>query len=124
MTRTRLLLLVAALLALVSSAAIGVPILAGQPYGGGCTAITNVALSTTSETVFAAEGGRKEACITNNDASIAIHVARHATATTADPRVAAGQAYCIGINGGYQYEGVIDAIAASGTPAISGESCK
>lgn len=123
MTRLRFFLL-GSLVAVGLTATAGPSILAAIPYGGGCTAISNVALSTASETVFAADPGRKEACITNNDASIAIYVARHATATSADPRVPPGGSWCIGVNGGYAYEGVVDALAASGTPAISGESCK
>lgn len=123
MTRLKFFLIGAVSIAATGAVA-GPSILAAIPYGGGCTAISNVALSTTSETVFAADPGRKEACITNNDASIAIYVARHATATSADPRVPPGGSWCIDTNGGYAYEGVIDAIAASGTPAISGESCK
>ena len=89
-----------------------------------CAAISNTALSTTHEVVFAANAGRKWACLSNNDASIAIYVAFHTTATSADIRVAAGQTICEDIQGGWVYTGVIDALAASGTPAIGGVECQ
>lgn len=123
MTRLKYFLL-GTLAAIGLSAYAGPSILAAIPYGTGCTATANVALSTTSEVVFAAYPGRKEACITNNDSAIAIHVAKHGTATTADPRVPPGGSWCIDINGGYAYEDTIDAIAVSGTPAISAEQCR
>lgn len=88
-----------------------------------CTALSNTALSTTSEVVFAANTSRKKFCISNNDAAIAIHVRMGATATTSSTRVAAGQVFCEASEGGYVYQGTVDAIAASGTPAISGEEC-
>lgn len=94
-------------------------------YSITCTAISNVALSTSSETVIASDADRKRFCITNNDASIAIYVAFHATATSADPRVPPGGSICEEVSyGGAVYTGVVDAIAASGTPAISGMSCE
>lgn len=88
-----------------------------------CTALSNTALSTTSEVVFAASTTRRKMCISNNDASIAIHVRFGATATTASTRVPAGATICEEPANGYIYQGTIDAIAASGTPAISGEEC-
>ena len=88
-----------------------------------CTALTNTALSTTSEVVFAASTTRQKMCISNNDDAIAIHVRFGATATTASTRVAPGQVICEVPENGYIYRGTIDAIAASGTPAISGEEC-
>ena len=88
-----------------------------------CSPITNVAMSTASETVFAANTARKSATITNNDASIAIHVAMATTATTAWSRVAAGQAWVLEPVEGRIYQGIITVIAASGTPAISGDEC-
>lgn len=89
-----------------------------------CTALSNVALSTSSETLFAAAAARKTFCVVNNDASIAIHVKLGATATTADTKVAAGASMCWEPTSGHVYAGVVDAIAASGTPAVSGFSCE
>lgn len=89
-----------------------------------CTAISNVALSTASETVIAEQTKRKKFCLVNGDASIAIHVAFHATATTADAKVGPGGSICETVEDGYNYTGVVDVIAASGTPAISGWSCQ
>lgn len=125
MIRTRtLLLLFAAIGCLYGGVSVAVPMFAAMPYTSECTAISNVALSTTHEVVFAATPGRKEWCISNNDTSIAIYVAQHTTSTSADVRVGPGQAICGGINGGWIHEGVIDALAASSTPAIGGYQCK
>lgn len=97
---------------------------APKAYPLTCTAITNVALSTSSETVIAASTATKKFCLVNGDASIAIHVAFHATATTADTKLGPGASICEEASGtGHVYQGVVDAIAASGTPAISGWSC-
>lgn len=100
------------------------PIILGAIPLGSCTAISNVALSTTSETVIAASDATKSWCISNNDSSIAIYVAMHATATSADVRVGPGQTICDEINGGYGPTTIVDALAASGTPAIGGFSCR
>lgn len=89
-----------------------------------CTPISNVALSTSSETVLAANANRKKACIVNNDASIAIHVKFGATAANTDTKIGPGLTICEGAESGHMYTGVIDAIAASGTPAISGFECE
>jgi len=124
MTRLRFFLLGALAVTAGSAIAAGPTMFAAQPYNSECTAISNVALSTTHEVVMAATPGRKEWCISNNDTSIAIYVALHTTATSADVRVAGGQTICGEINGGWAYEGVIDALAASGTPAIGGYFCK
>ena len=103
----------------------GPAILGASPvrYSVTCTALTNTALSMTHEVVFALNATRKKACISNDDASIAIYVAFHTTATSADVRVAAGQTICESVEDGYVYTGVIDALAASGTPAIGGWEC-
>lgn len=89
-----------------------------------CTPISNTALSTSSETVLAANANRKKVCIVNNDATIAIYVKFGATAATTDTRIAAGGSICESPESGHVYTGVIDAIAASGTPAISGFECE
>lgn len=89
-----------------------------------CTPITNVALSTSSEEVFAATADRKSAIITNNDASISIYVASAATATSAWERVPPGGSWSIEPKDGRLYLGAITAIAASGTPAIGGSQCQ
>lgn len=89
-----------------------------------CTETANTALSTTSETVFADSSGRRvKWCIVNEDASIAIRVKQGATATATSIRLAAGSTYCDNADGGFVYTGVIDAIAASGTPSISAFQC-
>lgn len=113
-----------ALGALAALLTIGVLAAAPARYSVTCTAISNVALSTASETVFAAAANRKKLCLSNNDSSIAIYVAFHATATSADVRVPAGGSICETVEDGYIYAGVVDALAASGTPAISGWSCE
>lgn len=125
MTRLKYLLIGALAVTATGAIAAGPIILGAQPFPTGCTAITNTALSTTSENVLADTPDRKEWCIANGDDAIAIHVAQHATATTADVRVGPGQTICSESNkGGFAHTGVVDAIAASGTPAISGYSCR
>ena len=90
-----------------------------------CTAISNVALSTTSEEVIASTVLPKKFCISNRDTAIKIYVAFHATATSADVEVGPGQTLCEEASGtGHVYQGVVDALAASGTPAIGGWTCK
>ena len=123
MTRLRFFIL-GAVFAVVGSAfaVAGPPMFLAIPLNS-CTAITNVALSASSETVFAAAPGRKKLCLTNRDASIHVFVAYHATATSADVDLGPGQTLCDDILGGYFYEGVVDALAASGTPAVGGWSC-
>lgn len=116
-------LLLGAVLVAAGGAVAGPSILAAIPMQT-CAATANVALSTTSEVVFAAYPGRKSVCVTNNDSAIAIHIARHGTATSASPRIGPGGSWCDEPSGGYMWEGTIDAIAASGTPAISAEQCR
>ena len=90
-----------------------------------CTAISNVALSTTSEEVIASTVLPKKFCITNRDTAIKIYIAFHATATSADVELGPGQTLCEEASGtGHVYQGVVDALAASGTPAIGGWTCK
>ena len=103
----------------------GPQLLAAPPtrYSVTCTALTNTALSTTSEVVFAAAATRKKMCVSNFDASIAIYIAFHTTATSADVRLAAGQTLCEAVEDGYIYTGVVHGLAASGTPAIGGWDC-
>lgn len=90
-----------------------------------CTTGSNLALSTTSETVFSANTSRKSVIITNNDTSIAIKVCRKTEASTAGcPRVPAGQSWVDEPRDGYLYLGAITAYSESGTPAISTEECQ
>lgn len=114
--------LLGAALASAAGAYAGPSIFAAIPVGT-CVATTNTALSTTSEVVFAANSGRKSVTITNNDPTIAIHVRQGATGTTAYPRVTGGGSWSIDVTGGTIWTGTIDAIAVSGTPAISAEEC-
>lgn len=123
MTKLRFFLL-GALFAVGASAFAARPLIMGALPFQSCTAISNLALSTTSETVLASDTQRKAFCIGNSDASIAIHIAYHTTATTADIRLPPGSTLCENVEQNYIYTGVVDAIAASGTPAISGFSCK
>jgi len=90
-----------------------------------CTDTSNDSVGNSSETVFSANASRKSFCISNNDASVAIHVRLGATATTTNSvRVPAGQSICYDSHDGYMYQGVIDAVAASGTVDISGFECQ
>ena len=90
-----------------------------------CTTGTNVALSTASEEVFAANTSRREVTITNNDASIAIKVCRKtAAADSGCLRVPGGSSWHDQVVEGYINQTSINAIAESGTPAISSESCQ
>lgn len=117
----------AALLGAIGMGAVGVAgyaLAAPVRYSVTCTTLTNTALSTTSETVFAATANRKKLCIVNGDSAIAVHVKFGATATTADAKVSAGGSICETVEDGHVYTGVVDAIAASGTPAISGFQCE
>ena len=121
-------LTIAALAGALTMAAVGVAgvAFAAAPvrYSLTCAAISNVALSTSSETVLAAAAGtRKKFCITNRDTTIHVYVAFHATATSADVDLSPGQTICESVEYGFIYDGVVDALAASGTPAIGGWSC-
>lgn len=121
----RFLSLVAAALCgamVVGSVAVAVPILAA-PSINTCTQRSDVALSTSSEVLFAANLLRKSVTVTNNDSSIAIYIKRGSTATSGSLRVPAGQTYELVQESGHIWTGTIDAIAASGTPAISAEEC-
>ena len=89
-----------------------------------CTAISNTALSTASETVIASDTARKKFCIVNNDASINVFVKFGATAASTDTLLAPGASICEAPESGHVYTGVVDAIAASGTPSVSGFSCE
>ena len=90
-----------------------------------CTTGTNVALSTASEEVFAANTSRREVTITNNDTSIAIKVCRKTVAaSTGCLRVPAGSSWHDQVVEGYVNQTAINAIAESGAPAISSEECQ
>lgn len=123
MTRLKFFLLGAIAVTSVSAIAAGPTFFAAIPIES-CSAISNVALSTTHEVVLAADPQRKSFCISNNDASIATYVAYHTTATSADVRLGPGQTLCENVYGNYIYTGVVDMLAASSTPAIGGFSCR
>ena len=112
-----------AILFTIGGAVAAPPILAALPIDS-CTDTTNEALSTSSETIFAANSDRVEACVTNNDSAIVIYIARGATATADSDAVQPGGSWCIESKGnGYFYKGAISGIAASGTPDIGGQEC-
>lgn len=117
--------LLGAVLVAAGGAIAGPSILAAIPMPS-CTAISGApaTLGGTSETVFAADDTRKAFCVVNNDSAIAVHLKYGATATTGDTKIGPGGSFCEEIAGGYVYTGVVDMIAASGTPTISGFSCK
>jgi len=115
--------LLGAVLVTAAGAYAGPTIYAAIPLGG-CVDTSNTALSTTSEVVFAAYPGRKSVCVSNKSATIGVSIRRGATATTASPWIPPQGQWCDSPEGGYMWEGTIDAIADSGTPAIGGEQCR
>ena len=84
---------------------------------------TNDALSVSSETIFAANPSRAEACVTNNSATVTIYIARGATATANSDAVGPGGSWCIEVVQNAIYTGVISGLAASSTPDIGGQEC-